>query len=203
MTAYPVLQGVALVNPEEAKAQFRKAAGAWVQGMRAAAERPAEDHLRDLLTLWDDEVVELDGKRALLPKFRQVDRVPGPLERPSLLGRPARKQHKTGWWLVPWSGGLDEAQARQLVQQIRAFAPLKNFRKVLVGASVAEVNARLVLQEAKVRFWDLSVLNQLLELYGLSRLPVPEEADFLPAQMVALQDAPVRAKEDRRSEVSG
>ena len=202
MMAYPVLQGVALVGPEQAKAHFRQAAATWMKGMRAAAERPMEDPLQQLLMLWGDEVAELDGRRILLPKFRLVERVPGPLDRMSLLGRPAKKQ-KGGWWVVPWTGGLDEGQARQLVQQLRAFAPLKEYRKVLIGAARAEVNARLVLQEAKVRFWDLSSLNQLLDLYGLTRLPVPEEADAPPSQTIPLREAPLQGAEDSSSQVVG
>ena len=48
------------------------------------------------------------------------------------------------------------------------------------------MNARLVLQEAKVRFWELGVLNRLLDLYGFAPLPAPEEADRVPALTVPL-----------------
>ena len=185
ITAYPVLQGVGLVGQPQASGYFRRSAEEWMGNLRGSLDLPLEEPLRKLMLLWDGEVLELDGKRVLLPKFRHVEQVPGPLDRPSLLGRPAKSQ-KGGWWVVPWRGPLDEAQARQVVQQVRAFAPLKEYRKVLIGASPAEVNARLVLQEAKVRFWDLSVLNRLLDLYGFSPLPVPEEADLLSSLTVPL-----------------
>jgi len=183
--AHPVLQGVGLIGEVQARGYFRRAAAAWMQRLRGSVERPMEEQLRDLMLLWAGEVLEMDGKKALLPKFCRVDQVPGPLDRPSLLGRPAKSQ-KGGWWAVPWRGPLDEQQARQVVQQIRAFAPLKEYRKLLIGASPAEVNARLVLQEAKVRFWDLGVLNRLLDLYGFAPLPVPEEADRAPSLTVPL-----------------
>lgn len=185
ITAQPVLQGVGLIGQQQASGHFRRAAAAWMEQLRGAVDRPMENHLRELMLRWDGEVLELDGKKALLPKFRQVEQVPGPLDRPSLLGRPAKSQ-KGGWWVVPWKGSLDEVLARQVVQQVRAFAPLKEYRKVLIGASPVEVNARLVLQEAKVRFWDLNVLNRLLDLYGFAPLPVPEEADRSPALTVPL-----------------
>jgi hypothetical protein len=167
-------------------------------------DRPLEERLRELMGLWNNELLELDGKKLLLPKFRQVEAVPGPLNRPSLLGRPEKKQ-KGGWWVVSWVGSLDEGQARQIVLEIRAFAPLKEYRKLLIGASPAEVNARLVLQEARVRFWDLSALNELLDLYGLPPLPVPEEADQGPAQMVPVQAEGLGSQggEESSSEVVG
>ncbi|MDO8729854.1 MAG: ATP-binding protein [Candidatus Omnitrophota bacterium] len=189
ITAQPVLQGVGLIGESQASGHFRRAAAAWMEQLRRAVDRPREEQLRELMLLWNGEVLELDGKKALLPKFRQVEQVPGPLDRPSLLGRPAKSQ-KGGWWVVPWKGPLDEVLARQVVHQVRAFAPLKEYRKVLIGASPAEVNARLVLQEAKVRFWDLGVLNRLLDLYGFSPLPVPEEADHSPALTVPLPEVP-------------
>lgn len=191
VTAHPVLQGVALISADQASTYFRKAAGSWMQQMRKAASRPVEEQLQDLLLLWDDEVVELEGRKVLLPRFRSVERVPGPLDQASLLGRTAKRQ-KGGWWIIPWSGDLDEAAAHRMVEQIRAFAPLKDYRKLLIGASRADVNARLVLQEAKVRFWDLPSLNQLLDLYGLARIPLPEGADLPAAQTVPLQEPAAR-----------
>ena len=204
ITAHPVLQGVGLIGESQASGHFRRAAAAWMDRLRGAVDRPMENQLGELMLLWNGEVLEMDGKRVLLPKFRQVEQVPGPLDRPSLLGRPAKSQ-KGGWWVVPWRGSLDEAQARQVVQQVRAFAPLKEYRKVLIGASPVEVNARLVLQEAKVRFWDLGVLNGLLDLYGFAPLPVPEEADRSPALTVPLPDEAPRSQggEEFSSRVTG
>ena len=147
--------------------------------------------------------MELDGHRTLLPRFRQVEKVPGPLDRLSLLARPFLRQ-KGGWWVVPWQGPLDEAQARELVREMRGFDPLRKYRKVLIGAVRAEVNARLVLQEAKVRFWDLPLLNQMLELYGLTRLPVPEGAEEPPAQTISLEEESFLQKSgEHPSEVTG
>lgn len=202
VTAHPVLQGVGLIGPEQAKEHFRRSAAAWMQRQREAVGRPMEERLRELMGLWNGGLIELDGKKLLLPEFRQVDAVPGPLDRPSLLGRSAKKQ-KGGWWAVSWAGSLNEGQARQIVREIRAFAPLKEYRKVLIGASPAEVNARLVLQEAKVRFWDLSTLNELLDLYGLPPLPVPEEADPAPAQRVPLQAEGLGSQREEETSSSG
>ena len=203
ITAYPILQGIDLIGPDRAAAHFHRVIDVWTQRVREAAGRPMQGQLYDLLQLWDDEVVELDGRKVLLPRFRQVERVPGLFEGASLLGRPM-KRLKGGWWVVPWQGALVESQARQIVQQFRSFAPLKEHRKVLIGASPAEVNARLVLQEAKVRFWDLPALNQLLDLYGLTRLPVPAEADHPPALTVSLDETGLPAhRGSSSSQVAG
>ncbi len=202
ITAYPILQGISLIGPEQARTHFNRAVGVWLQRVRETAGRPIQKQLSELLQLWDDEVIEMDGRKVLLPRFRQVVPVPGPFEGTSILGRPM-KRIKGGWWVVPWSGGLNEAQARQFVRQIRDFTPLKECRKVLVGASPAEVNARLVLQQAKIRFWDLPALNLLLDLYGLTRLPVSPEADVPPAQTVPLQESAPLDRRNPSSQVAG
>ena len=203
VTAYPTLQGVGLMGAAQAQAHFRRTVQSWMEKRRQAAGRPLEEQLQQFLLQWSNEVADLDGHRTLLPKFRQVDRVPGPLNQASLLARPVKRQ-KGGWWVVPWRGPLDEAQARQLVQEMRCFAPLREYRKVLIGASRAEINARLVFQEAKIRFWDLSLLNRMLELYGLTRLPVPEGAEDSQAQTIPFEgeSAPQRGNE-YSSEVTG
>lgn len=192
-----------MMGGSQAQAHFGRTVQGWMEQRRQAAGRPVEEQLLQLLHRWDDEVVELDGHRTLLPRFRQVDRVPGPLEGASLLARPFKRQ-KGGWWVVPWVGPLNEAQARQLVQEMRGFAPLREYRKVLMGSCRAEVNARLVLQQAKIRFCDLSLLNHLLDLYGLARLPVPEGAEDSTAQMIPLQEGSSPQKSDEySSEVVG
>jgi len=203
ITAYPILQGVALMDWPQAQTHFRRVVRAWMEQMRQEAGRPLEEQLLQLLQRWSNEVMELDGHRTLLPRFRQVEKVPGPLDRVSLLARPFLRQ-KGGWWVVPWQGTLDEAQARELVREMRGFDPLRKYRKVLIGAVRAEVNARLVLQEAKVRFWDLPLLNQMLELYGLTRLPVPEGAEEPPAQTISLEaESFLQKSGEHSSEVTG
>ena len=185
VTAHPVLQGVGLVGPEQARHTFREVTRIWLQGVQGAIRRPVVERVAELMRQWQDELTEIEGRRTLLPEFKEVEVVPGPGDRPSVLAR-RRAGKKGGWWVVPWTDPLDEGQARQLVQQLRHFLPFKEYRKVLIGIHPVEINARLVLQEGRIRLWDLQGFNSLLDLYGLTRLPVPEGVVEFSGQMVPM-----------------
>ena len=62
--------------------------------------------------------------------------------------------------------------------------PLRYHQRALMGAYPVEMNARLILGEARVRLWDLETLNALLDLYGLDRIPLPDGISMKPAAPV-------------------
>ena len=191
LTAYPVLQGVGLAGPAQASQYFGEVTGIWVRKVRESIRQPITERVAELMRRWQDELAEVEGRRILLPEFKEVEVVPGPLDRPSLLARRGARQGG-GWWVVLWADPMEEGQARQLVQQLRNFIPFKEYRKVVIGTQPIEINARLVMQEGRVRLWDLQVLNSLLDHYGLTRLPVPEGAEPSPGEPVpVLQGVPV------------
>ncbi len=173
LTAHPILQGAALADSALARARFRDAAWAWIEKIRQEVHRPIEEQIKALLHQWAGELVEIEGRRVLLPAWDRVEQVPGPGKRPATMAHPSGKTGK-GWLVIPWAGPLEEGQAREMVQEISKL-PLKVHRKILLGPHPVELNARLILQEARVRLWDLHVLNHLLDLYGLARLPFPLE----------------------------
>ena len=198
VTAHPVLQGVGLVGQEQARHTFREVTRIWLQGVQGAIRRPVVERVAELMRQWQDELTEIEGRRTLLPEFKEVEVIPGPGDRPSVLAR-RRAGKKGGWWVVPWTDSLDEGQARQLVQQLRHFLPFKEYRKVLIGIHPVEINARLVLQEGRIRLWDLQGFNSLLDLYGLTRLPVPEGVVEFSGQMVPMLEG-VKTPQQRVSD---
>jgi len=191
LTAYPILQGVALTDPTHIRVRFRDAAWSWVLKVREAIHLPLEDQVKELVCQWGGELVEIEGRRILLPKSGRVELLPVVAGRTLLVAHPAGESGKS-WLLIPWAGSLEEAQARQIIQEISAL-PLKNYRKVLLGAHPVEINARLVLQEARVRLWDLRVLNNLLDLYGLTRIPLPAglQAPLAPTIQILSEQLPL------------
>lgn len=187
VTAYPILQGVALTDPNDIRVRFRDAAWSWVLKVKEAIHRPLEDQVKELVRQWGGELVEIEGRRLLLPTSGRIELVPVVAGRGVIVAHPADGSGKS-WLLIPWAGSFEEAQARQMVQEISAL-PLKNHRKVLLGAHPVEINARLVLQEARIRLWDLQVLNNLLDLYGLTRIPLPAGFQTPLAQTIPIPSA--------------
>ncbi len=189
-TAYPVLQGSDLTDPAHTRARFRDAAWAWITKVYEAVHGPIERQCVALLRQWDGELVEIDGHRILLPKFERIETVSGPGSRPVIVARRAAQRSVAGpdgkaWLLIPWAGSMEEVQASALVQDLQK-PPFKDNRRVVMGATPVDINARLIFQQARIRFWDLHVLNHLLDLYGLARIPLPEDVGLQSGETVPI-----------------
>lgn len=169
ITAYPVLRGLDLTDPARARARFRDVTWAWLAGLREAGRRPLEQHGLALLRQWGGELVEIEGRRIYLPRFDRVELYPRSPGQAVIVAHRSRQKGR-GWLAIPWNGPLEEGQSRSLVKEISTL-PFKEYRKVILGAHPVEVNARLVFQEARIRLWDLATFNNLLDLYGLARIP--------------------------------
>ena len=195
LAAYPVFQGMDQIDPAYTRARFRDAAWSWIAKVYEGGHRSIEDQIRALAALWDGDLVEIDGHRIVLPRFHEI-RVENRSGAATFL-RAVRAEHGSpgpDWIIVPWSGRLEESQARSLASGLSA-SSWKECRKLLFGAYPVDINARLVLHEAKIRFWDLHALNNLLDLYGLPRIPFPEGGDSAEETM----RIPLPAAEQRRA----
>ena len=171
VAAYPLLHGVGWTDSDQVTACFRKAAQTWVQGLLQPV-RPLKDRMLELVRRWDHEQVALDGKRMLLPRFSEVSYTEGIKGHGALSARGRGGRFAARWWILLWEGSLEENEARAFVQAVQSHPAYKTFRKVIVGpASPVDVNARLILQQGRIRLWDLQILNQLLDLYGLPAVP--------------------------------
>lgn len=171
---YPLLHGVGLADAAEAGAHFQQMAQGWLAQVRGAAGQPAEERVVELMRQWKGEVVEVDGRRMLLPAFHRIELGTGLAGRPRIAAhRPG--QDAAGWRVLVWTSALTEAGARELAEQWRGSD--RDARRIAVGPYPVDLNARLILQQARIRLWDLQTLNGLLELYGLRPLPVPRDFD--------------------------
>ena len=169
LTAFPVLQGMDLIDPAQARARFRDAAWTWMEGLRQATGLSMLTRTALFLKQWQEDVVEVEDHRIRLPAFASVEEQRLPAGQMVLVARHAGRAGRD-WLVIPWLGPLDEVQARQWVQEIQG-SPMKDLKRLFAGASPVELHARLILQEARIRLWDLRVFNDLLDLYGLTRIP--------------------------------
>lgn len=187
--SYPILQGVELTSPASARACFRDAAWSWLAEVRETLHQSIEKQVLRMIQIWRGERVDLEGRQIHLPPFQRVEGITD-----EQTGRPLLLAHRAGrcgksWLFLPWNGPLPEAGARDLVQGILK-KRFKDYRKVLIGAHPVEMNARLILQQARIRLWDLPILNRLLDLYGLVGIPLPSER---PVSWVPVEEIPREA----------
>ncbi|MBI3312248.1 MAG: ATP-binding protein [Candidatus Omnitrophica bacterium] len=185
VTAYPASQGVGLTDSAQGRAHFRQEALRWIRRFREAFQQPFEERAADFLKAWKEEQVLVDGRRLLLPLLDKIRMKPLDPAGCLLIGE-GKSASRRGWLFVLWKNALTETEARRIIQQISEDADLRDHRRVMVSLRMPEVNARLILQQSKIKVWDLAVLNRLLELYGLPTFltsdPAPEH--WFPAQPV-------------------
>ena len=130
--------------------------------------------MRELIQRWGNEHVEMDGRRVLLPRFSEISRTEGVRGHGALLACGREGRSGLGWWILLWEGPFEEKEARALVGTVQSQPAYKAFRKVIVGPTFpVDVNARLILQQGRIRLWDLQILNRLLDLYGMPAAPAP------------------------------
>jgi len=184
-TTHPIIEGVARVDWAGARVQFRHSLQEWMEAVRRGLNQPMTERVAALMRLWEGEQVEMEGRRTLLPQWERVEGISTCSGESWLAARRPGKTPK-GWLVVPWSGSLEEGEARRLLDAFAALPLYKDYRKVLIGAYPVEIHARLILQQARVRLWDLTLLNDLLDLYGLTCIPSPAAASHAPLGATAV-----------------
>lgn len=182
-TAYPIIQRGGFLDLETRRS-FQDAVSAWMTQIHQALGQPIEEQALRLVRQWGGEWFEVDGKRIRLPSFDRVEMIAGPSGHRVIVAHQIQKGGK-GWLITPIGGALEEPQARSLVMALRE-SPFAHYRKVLMGPEPVEINARLILQEAAVPLWDLTVMNRLLNLYGMPRMAPLKEAPSLWAETIPI-----------------
>jgi hypothetical protein len=174
-TAYTVSHGLGLAGSEQALRHFRDRVWRWLVQMHELADQPVGVWAARLLRAWNGEQLEIEGRVHRLPRFQSVEPV-------QFISATALHARSTGvqkdWIVIVWPGALDETAARRLIQRIRSRADWKSAHKLVLGPHPVDLNARLMLQEAKIRLWDLSVFDSLCDWYGFPRWAAPVAAEF-------------------------
>lgn len=170
VAGYPALHGVGLADFDKARAHFRAAAAAWLERCRREFREPLPQRIASWMRQWANDSVEIDGRRVQLPRWKTLEekRLACGFPAWEVRGGPAAKQK--GWCVVLSEQPLSEQAACALVKELS-----RDSRKVFLSSCPVEINARLVLQQGRVKVWDPAVLNHLLALYGMTRLWLPEE----------------------------
>ncbi len=187
-TAYPVSHGLGLAGSEQAQIYFRDRVWRWLLQMREAADQPIGAWAARLLREWNGEQLEIEGRVHRLPRFQSVEPVPF-VSAAALHARSGGVQKD--WIVVAWPGALDETAARRLIQRVRSHTEWKAAHKLVLGPHPVELNARLMLQEAKIKLWDLSVFDSLCDWYGLPRWTAPVSAEFFGGSVRSFPEIPV------------
>jgi len=206
--AYPIQQGPVHLEAAVAEQVFAESVRAWLSQVTSRAPQQVLETVAEVMRRFQNELVELHGRRVRLPKFDvHTLLVPGApravvgqrLRPEEAAPRPSGQRDDTRWLCVPYTAAVREGDAVALIQALRHAAKPWT-RRLVIALEGLEVNARLLLQEH--RFWvlELEDLNQLLELYGMPRL-LPTALQAL-ATVSAVPAAPAEPVEDHPQQAS-
>lgn len=163
-SSYRIQQGPVHLEPPVAEQAFAEAMRQWLRQATSRAPQAVLETVADLMRRFQNEMVEIHGRRVRLPKL-DVHTLLMPGAPRAVVG-----QHDEARWLcVPHTTTVKEADAVGLIQAL-GHAATPWTRRIIMAVEGLEVNARLLLQEHKFWVWELEELNRVLDLYGVPRL---------------------------------
>lgn len=157
-------QGPVQLDPRSASQAFAAAVQRVLAQATSRAPQAVLDTVAELLRRFQNELVEIHGRRVRLPKLGVHT-----LLLPGVPRAVVGQREGALWFCVPYTTVMRESDAVTLIQTLRTVAKPWG-RRIVVALGGLDVNARLLLQEQRFWVWELDDLNALLSLYGLIRL---------------------------------
>jgi len=129
--------------------------------------KPLANRVGELLQLFEDDLVQIERKRIRLHHFREV--------KPLVFGQRFLKDGLLGrsndalWIMAVKSDALTEQDITEFSKECKRYHH-KSPRKIMVTLKEVDPNARLRALEEKIWTWDLTNLNQILDLFSKPRV---------------------------------
>jgi len=136
-----------------------------VSGTTLESKKDLYEKVLELFRSFSNERISLGKKSFLLPGFQEIGVKFIGSNGPYIVGQVKGKN----WICQIRERQIDENQVAQILQDCKK-GKYRFDRKILISLNAMEENAKLAAKDAKVWIWDLSVLNLLLELYGLHQV---------------------------------
>jgi len=152
-------------NPLEQKAHFRQEMKDCVQNFQTVSEKDLSTRIVDLLHCFDNEALNINGRRYKLPAFRDIAPFKLVEEKDchfSVIR--ARSAQKETWFFILKKEPLQEGEVNAFLTQAKKLneRPVKS---IIIALSDLDVNARLKALQEKFWIWNEPELNTLLHLF--------------------------------------
>ena len=149
------------------KSIFRQNIDNLIKEFALSAQKPVIERMSELLRLFQNEVVQIEKKRLRLNHFREIK----PLEfnrknlKDGLIGR-----SDDSLWIMAFKYDLlTEEDISEFARECKKYRH-KLQKKIIIAFQDIDTNARLRALEEKIWTWDLSNLNQVLDLFYKPRI---------------------------------
>jgi hypothetical protein len=149
------------------KEKFRDSIQELIAEFAKQSTKPLANRVGELLQLFEDDLVQIERKKIRLHHFREI--------KPLVFGQRFLKDGLLGrssdalWIMAIKSEALTEQDITEFSKECKRYHH-KSQRKIMVTLKEVEPNARLRALEEKVWTWDLSSLNQILDLFSKPRV---------------------------------
>ena len=149
------------------KEKFRDNILGLIREFSMQSGKPLTNRVSELLALFEDDLMQIERKKVRLNHFREIK----PLVfnhrflKDGLLGRSSDAL----WIMAIKPEALTEQDITEFAKECKRYHH-KSQRKIIVTLKEVDPNARLRALEEKIWTWDLSSLNQILDLFSKPRV---------------------------------
>jgi predicted transcriptional regulator len=123
--------------------------------------------LADLFGAFSNELVQIDSKLLRLPHFTKVEVGTFPDNSRYL----AATFRGNSWLVQPYKSTVSENDIVNYIKNIKSLDQ-KISNKIVLSLRGMDENAKLLAKELKLSIWGISTLNDLLSLYGKSKIAI-------------------------------
>jgi len=138
-----------------------------IQEFLANGDKSIVERVTELLRLFEDDMIQIERKKLRLTHFREIKTLEfnkGNLKH-GLIGRSSEAL----WIMAFKEGSLTEDDVTEFVKECKKYHH-KLQKKIIVTSQDIDANAKLRALEEKIWTWDLSNINQILDLYSRPRV---------------------------------
>ncbi|MDD4979958.1 MAG: ATP-binding protein [Candidatus Omnitrophica bacterium] len=149
------------------KVLFRDKIEGMIREFLANTQRPIIERMKELLRLFEDEIIQIDKKRVRLSHFREIKNLEfnGQGLREGVIGR----SHDNLWIIALKNDLLTERDITDFARECKKYRH-KTQRKIIIALQEIDPTTRLRALEEKIWTWDLNNLNQILDLFYKPRI---------------------------------
>lgn len=132
-----------------------------------STQKPIMERMKEILQLFENEMVHLETKKIRLNQFREVKQLEFNNSRlkEGLIGRSA-----DSLWIMAYKNDfLNEDDIAEFARECKKYGN-KLQRKIIITLKDIDENTQLRALEEKILTWDINNLNQILDLFNKPRV---------------------------------
>jgi hypothetical protein len=153
--------------------EFREGLFSYIKEVDESSRLPFSRRLVDIFSTFNNEIVQINDKRFKMPTFKQMDILESAENKFSILA-----QSDNSTWLIQAVGSfLGENDTTEFINSCKNFTQKVN-RRLIIGLSGMDINAKLLAMENKISIWDAQGVNLLFNIAGETGIILNENSSI-------------------------